>query len=469
MDKWGVNHQQAFIGWRGKRGRNFSAVTNAQEESDNDEEKEQEVTIKNEPIFFPDIRKRKCLSLSQLREGKEESSGMLGQLSEVKVESCEKFIPLREVKEEYCGMESSSKNKRTKPVVKDRWSSERYKLAEQTMWEVLKAEGATFENPITRPALRAAARKFIGDTGLLDHLLKHLSGKVAPGGTDRFRRWHNTEGVMEYWLERADLDKVRQEAGVRDCYWVPHSADRAILAPYQDTDSSGELELLKKEMAQMKKDMQELIAKKEKKIESNVMEETCKEFGKWKAITDHRLTEIMASVKNLQGNYGELMNWKTEVEKHLMDITEKLNDLQAARECTTFSPPSDKWKEWLAGPNPNNFQEDDALATWIGSSEPLNVPQECLPEYPCAGMPTQPLNEEPTNKKSDAEELMPTMQEDQNNVTPDSSTTVNSKADIDNSLIMFQEMFMDLFKWKEKMEQQLLDVSNTVYGMLAMK
>jgi hypothetical protein len=30
-------------------------------------------------------------------------------------------------------------------------------------------------------------------------------------------------------------------------------------------------------------------------------------------------------------------------------------------------------------------------------------------------------------------------------------------------------MFMDLFKWKEKMEQQLLDVSNTVYGMLAMK
>jgi len=91
------------------------------------------------------------------------------------------------------------------------------------------------------------------------------------------------------------------------------------------------------------------------------------------------------------------------------------------------------------------------------------------------------------------------MQEDQPNVTPDSSTTVNSKADVDNSLIMFQvmlivcihatyshffllpppyihdllfflqEMFMDLFKWKEKMEQQLLDVSNTVYGMLAMK
>jgi hypothetical protein len=34
------------------------------------------------------------------------------------------------------------------------------------------------------------------------------------------------------------------------------------------------------------------------------------------------------------------------------------------------------------------------------------------------------------------------MQEDQNNVTPDSSTTVNSKADIDNSLIMFQVMLI---------------------------
>jgi len=50
------------------------------------------------------------------------------------------------------------------------------------MWEVLKGDGATFENPITRPALRMAARKHIGDTGLLDHLLKHIDGKVAPGG-----------------------------------------------------------------------------------------------------------------------------------------------------------------------------------------------------------------------------------------------------------------------------------------------
>lgn len=118
------------------------------------------------------------------------------------------------------------------------------------MWEVLKEEGATFDNPITRPALRLAARKHIGDTGLLDHLLKHIEGKVAPGGTDRFRRWFNTDGIMEYWLERADLDEVRQDAGVQDPYWLPPSTRRA---GKQNTDSSRELDLLKLEMAQMKK------------------------------------------------------------------------------------------------------------------------------------------------------------------------------------------------------------------------
>lgn len=121
------------------------------------------------------------------------------------------------------------------------------------MWEVLKAEGATFEKPITRPELRLAARKHIGDTGLLDHLLKHIDGKVAPGGTERFRRWFNTNGIMEYWLESADLDKVRQEAGVKDPYWIPHSTNRAGSALSQNTDSSGELEQLKVELAQIKK------------------------------------------------------------------------------------------------------------------------------------------------------------------------------------------------------------------------
>jgi len=58
------------------------------------------------------------------------------------------------------------------------------------------------------------------DTGLLDHLLKHIDGKVAPGGTERFCRCFNTNGIMEYWLESANLDEICQETRVQDPYIV---------------------------------------------------------------------------------------------------------------------------------------------------------------------------------------------------------------------------------------------------------
>ncbi len=40
-----------------------------------------------------------------------------------------------------------------------------------------------------------------GDTGLLDHLLKHLADKTVTMQGDKLRRRHNTEGHMEYWLQ----------------------------------------------------------------------------------------------------------------------------------------------------------------------------------------------------------------------------------------------------------------------------
>ena len=40
-----------------------------------------------------------------------------------------------------------------------------------------------------------------GDTGLLDHLLKHLADKVVTPEGDKLRRRHNAEGHMEYWLQ----------------------------------------------------------------------------------------------------------------------------------------------------------------------------------------------------------------------------------------------------------------------------
>lgn len=83
----------------------------------------------------------------------------------------------------------------------------------------MKDKGAVPGKPLLRPALRVEARKHIGDTGLLDHLLKHMTDTVINDG-ERFRRRHNSEGAMEYWLEDAHLQELRRQAGV-DQYWIP--------------------------------------------------------------------------------------------------------------------------------------------------------------------------------------------------------------------------------------------------------
>jgi hypothetical protein len=104
---------------------------------------------------------------------------------------------------------------------KDRWSAERYAAAERSLLDIMRSHGARFGAPVMRQALREEARKHIGDTGLLDHLLKHMAGRVPEGSADRFRRRHNADGAMEYWLEPAELAEVRRLAGVSDPYWVP--------------------------------------------------------------------------------------------------------------------------------------------------------------------------------------------------------------------------------------------------------
>uniref|UniRef100_A0A0E0FE50 PTC1-like winged helix-turn-helix domain-containing protein n=1 Tax=Oryza meridionalis TaxID=40149 RepID=A0A0E0FE50_9ORYZ len=103
----------------------------------------------------------------------------------------------------------------------DRWKATRYATAEASLLAIMRARGARAGKPIPRGHLREEARAHIGDTGLLDHLLRHIADKVAPGGAERFRRRHNAGGGLEYWLEPAELAAVRRKAGVADPYWVP--------------------------------------------------------------------------------------------------------------------------------------------------------------------------------------------------------------------------------------------------------
>jgi len=96
----------------------------------------------------------------------------------------------------------------------------RYKTAQLKLIDIMHARKAVPGKPILRPALREEARKHIGDTGLLDHLLKHMTDTVVSTG-ERFRRRHNSEGAMEYWLEHASLMELRKAAGVEDPSWIP--------------------------------------------------------------------------------------------------------------------------------------------------------------------------------------------------------------------------------------------------------
>ncbi|RYR44781.1 hypothetical protein Ahy_A08g041055 isoform F [Arachis hypogaea] len=169
--------------------------------------------------------------------------------------------------------------------------------------------------------------------------------------------------------------------------------------------------------------MQQLIAKQQPKSEVSLMEESHKELVKWRSGIDHHLTEIMASLKGvqdsmrnmyvehlsylsftflhfdefiyIQGKYGEFTIWKTKVEQQFAEITNKLSDLKASRECVPPSSPSDRWKDWIEN---TNLPEDE-FATWIGSSELLNVPPEMVLDDPNTSLPTHLLSEGLVNKR----------------------------------------------------------------------
>ncbi|KAK2078526.1 hypothetical protein QBZ16_003366 [Prototheca wickerhamii] len=83
-----------------------------------------------------------------------------------------------------------------------RWSARRYEAGRAALVRILREMGAlSGMTAVLRPVLRETARKAIGDTGLLDHLLKHMADQVVSAEGDFLRRRHNKEGHMVYWLQ----------------------------------------------------------------------------------------------------------------------------------------------------------------------------------------------------------------------------------------------------------------------------
>ncbi|ONK69183.1 uncharacterized protein A4U43_C05F20200 [Asparagus officinalis] len=204
---------------------------------------------------------------------------------------------------------------RTRPS-KERWSKERYESAELKLLDIMRAKGALLGNPIMRQALRDEARKHIGDTGLLDHLLKHMAGKVVNDRSERFRRRHNADGAMEYWLEPADLDEVRKKAGVLDPYWLPPPGWKPGDACGSGACSCGsecqkEISELREEISVIKRDMDELIAVKQ-------LEEEGKDEQQSKA----------ASCDILQENYDNLLEKNKKLEGELAGLISTLKGVK---------------------------------------------------------------------------------------------------------------------------------------------
>ncbi|XP_065860198.1 protein DYAD-like [Euphorbia lathyris] len=241
----------------------------------------------------------------------------------------------------------------------DRWSAERYKLAEVNMLKIMKEQHAVFGRPILRPELRAEARKLIGDTGLLDHLLKHMAGKVAPGGEERFRRRHNAEGAMEYWLEKADLVEIRREAGVQDSYWTPppgwHPGDN----PTRDPICAREFKSLKEEISNLKKNLDMLISKKNEEEEAIVATPISSISG---CSIEHD-----SFVIPLKEMYIDLMNKKTKIEEQLLEISQSLCCMEEERE---------KLKAKLEEPNRTESSDAALIALSETASTAIEIERE---------------------------------------------------------------------------------------------
>ncbi|CAN6310015.1 unnamed protein product [Urochloa humidicola] len=205
---------------------------------------------------------------------------------------------------------------------KDRWSAERYAAAERSLLDIMRSRGARSGAPVMRQVLREEARKHIGDTGLLDHLLKHMAGRVPEGSAHRFRRRHNADGAMEYWLEPAEIAEVRRQAGVSDPYWVPPPGwkpgdDVSLVAG--DLLVKRQVEELTEEVNGVKRQMEQL-AGKDGNFDAERAYSSLKEKYQIVVRANEKLEEQVFSLKDMCENVVQMNG---ELKKEVLSFKDK--------------------------------------------------------------------------------------------------------------------------------------------------
>ncbi|CAI9091709.1 OLC1v1026806C8 [Oldenlandia corymbosa var. corymbosa] len=204
--------------------------------------------VKSPKLEIEDVPLRTLRSAMKRDAKKEEIQSEVPKLAIVKVENI--------VKEEIGGDEPEADDATPKMKKYKWWSNDSFDVGKKVILRILKEKKAGADNPIYRAALRREAQKEIGNTGLLDHLLKDIPGKIAPDGASRFQRCYNADGVIMYWLENADLVDLRKKAGVADPFWIPPPGWK-VGSCSSGCPCSKELEQLKEEFSQVKRDLEE--------------------------------------------------------------------------------------------------------------------------------------------------------------------------------------------------------------------
>ncbi|KAH9610631.1 hypothetical protein KSS87_017119 [Heliosperma pusillum] len=233
----------------------------------------------------------------------------------------------------------------------DRWSFIRYETAVKQLIEVLNAHKASYSHPITRATLRTEARKRIGDTGLLDHLLKHLAGKVVPsGGNLRLRRRCAPDGKMEYWLESADLVSIRKEAGIQDPYWTPPPG-------WKCGDSISSHNCICCEQVRLLKDELNSLRRKETEPEfkENKQHTVTMELPD-SAAYPRRLNKANLNVTNSKDSYEALVKKKSLMEeqfhkmsKALVELEEEMKKVKSQKGVGALKPVMITYSKRLSG------------------------------------------------------------------------------------------------------------------------
>ncbi|KAG1346422.1 protein AMEIOTIC 1 [Cocos nucifera] len=317
---WGIRRKVKYIG----RHRELP-MPQKEEEEEEQAEKEEKVVVEEEQQVGQKRTREAC------KREKEE----VEKRRKKKEDKKERKKPRHEKeKNRKCEQESRVK------ASKDRWSSERYEAAEMKLLEIMREKGAELGNPIMRQALREEARKHIGDTGLLDHLLKHMDGKTVAGGTERFRRRHNAEGAMEYWLEPAELVEIRRKAGVMDPFWVPppgwKPGDAVSPCPC-GAECKREISELRDEIAVLKRNMEQLGSLKNlEKIAKEVRSVVDNGSGTWQ----ERYQSLLESNSKTEAKMAALSS-------HLLELEEEIRLLKEEKDKKTEMVTKDK--SWLDG------------------------------------------------------------------------------------------------------------------------